>query len=255
MNESDDEQFEQLKSWLSKRSEDRKVINRIDDEFLRANRKSKRLLLILLAISLVGILCVARYAQAATVPIKITVTLPTIGCTIGVTSCDNIPLTGAAALVGSEIFVSTSPIPDVPANTPTHLLGAGVTLVSSTIAIANGGTIYARGRVRTATQVSRLGPQMAYMVDLPVIPGAPLLTIESVAYQINLGSNNKITLSRVAAVPLGKECSESVTITDEFRTVHVLKDRNWAAMDPDPKKPGQLLTRPRQVLAKCERRA
>lgn len=86
-------------------------------------------------------------------------------------------------------------------------------------------------------------------------PVQELLIVENIGYQINLGTNNKVSLSRVASVPLGRECVESAKFADEFRTVHVIKNRDWAVMDPDPKKPGQFFARPRQVWAKCERKA
>jgi hypothetical protein len=77
------------------------------------------------------------------------------------------------------------------------------------------------------------------------------VTVDTVGYQINLGSNNKISLSRVASVPLGKPCVASTSLTDPYRTVHIVSDRMLAVMDPNPKKPGTFLTRPRQVWAKC----
>lgn len=68
MNESaDDEQFEQLKAWLSQRSEDRKVIDRINDELVRSDQRSKRALLILLALSLACMLCVLSTCASAAV--------------------------------------------------------------------------------------------------------------------------------------------------------------------------------------------
>lgn len=89
MNETeDDEQFEQLKAWLSQRSEDRKVINRIDEEFLRADRRSKRVLLILLSISLACILyAVSAWAHAAgTVTDSTSVQLQRSGVTLNATT-------------------------------------------------------------------------------------------------------------------------------------------------------------------------
>lgn len=80
---------------------------------------------------------------------------------------------------------------------------------------------------------------------------AATVTVDTVGYQINLGSNNKISLSRVASVPLNKECIETMSATDQYRTVYVIKDRLWAVMDPNPAKPGEFMTRPRQVWAKC----
>lgn len=80
---------------------------------------------------------------------------------------------------------------------------------------------------------------------------AVLQVVDNVGYQINLGSRNKFSLSRVASIPLGKECIATMSATDPYRTVHVIKDRLWAVMDPDPRKPGEFYKRPNQVWAKC----
>lgn len=77
-----------------------------------------------------------------------------------------------------------------------------------------------------------------------------LVTSGQIGYQLNLGSKNKISLSRVASVPLGKLCT-TMSVTDPYRTVYIVADRLLATMDPNPKKPGETFTRPNQVWASC----
>lgn len=250
-----DPEFARLQAWLGSHNvEQRQAEAELD---ARGNR-SKRVLLGLLVIAFLSYALWWRTASAATVTWPIKVTLPTTGCTVdpisglNIIPCDNSPLTGAAALTGAEIFVSLSPIADRPSVAPTHVLGPLVTTVNSTVTANNGDTVYFRARVRTATQVSVMGPQLGKKIDLPIIPNAPLLTADVVGYQQNLGSKNKISLSRVASVPLGKPCVATMSLTDPFRTVHIIADRNWAVMDPNPAKPGTFFTRPRQVWAKCK---
>lgn len=89
-------------------------------------------------------------------------------------------------------------------------------------------------------------------IDVNAQPLPPVLRVaEPVAYQLNGGANNKISFSRVGSVALGRECFGLPTLTDEFRTVRIIKNRDWAVMDPDPKKPGAVFARPRQVWAIC----
>lgn len=250
-----DPEFARLQAWLGSHNAEQRQAEA--ELAARGNRALRILAGILVIVGLLYLLAWTQVARAATVTWPIKITLPATGCTVDpvtglkITPCDNSPLTGQAALTGAEIFVSLSPIADQPSGVPTHVLWPLVTTVTSTVTANNGDTIYARARVRTATQVSSLGAQIAKKVDLPVIPGAPLLTADTVGYQLNLGTNNKITLTRVASVPIDKPCQAS-SVTDPFRTVNLLADRNWAVMDPNPAKPGQFFTRPRQVWAKCE---
>lgn len=108
-------------------------------------------------------------------------------------------------------------------------------------------------RLRTVLADGRVSDPGSVLSTVTIAPTVlRLTTAETVGYQQNLGSKNKISLSRVASVPLGKLCVATMSLTDPFRTVHIIADRNWAVMDPDPKRPGQFYTRPNQVWAKCE---
>jgi hypothetical protein len=120
-------------------------------------------------------------AMAQTVPGSLTLrwTLPTTGCSIGVTPCDNKPLTGSAALEAVHVWISTSPIPDAPAGAPTLTLAAGVTTATHTMQVANGATLYARVSARNSAGDSPLSAQVTKVVAVPVRPGVPTnVTIE-----------------------------------------------------------------------------
>jgi hypothetical protein len=72
-------------------------------------------------------------------------------------------------------------------------------------------------------------------------PNPPaLLTAETVAYQINLGSNNKIYFSRVGTIELGRACIAGMTAMDKT----VLQSRDWVKLDAGK-------TRPRQLFVRC----
>lgn len=107
-------------------------------------------------------------------------------------------------------------------------------------------------RLRTVLADGRVSDPGSVLSTVTIAPTVlRLTTAETVGYQLNLGTNNKITLTRVASVPIDKPCVAS-SVTDPFRTVNLLADRNWAVMDPNPAKPGTFFTRPRQVWARCK---
>jgi hypothetical protein len=121
-------------------------------------------------------------AMAQTVPGSLTLkwVLPTTGCLIGVDPpvCGQ-PLTGTAALQAVHVWISTSPIPDVPTGAPTLTLAAGATTASHTLQVANGATLYGRVSVRNSASDSRLSAQVTKLVSIPVQPGVPTnVTIE-----------------------------------------------------------------------------
>jgi hypothetical protein len=116
-------------------------------------------------------------ANAQTVPGSATYTwtLPTTGCTVGVTPCDNKPLTGADALTGIEVYISTSPIPDNSTMAPTLTLGPTATTAVYSTTVANGSTLYARFKGKNASFGSSptFSAQVSKLVALPVSPGVP----------------------------------------------------------------------------------
>lgn len=77
-------------------------------------------------------------AQTVSGSMKLSWTLPTTGCTVGVTPCDNKPLTGADALTAIDVYISTAPIPDSFSGPPTVTLTAGAITTTQTVPATNG---------------------------------------------------------------------------------------------------------------------
>lgn len=130
---------------------------------------------------LAGLLFLAASANAQAVPgsAKFTWALPTTGCTVGVTPCDNAPLTGADALTSIQVFVSTSPIADTSTLTPALTLGGGVTTGTATLNVTNGQTLYGRVKACNAKGCSGFSVQVSKVVKLDVVPNVPTsVTIE-----------------------------------------------------------------------------
>lgn len=184
----------------------------------------------------------AAVAHAAT--IQVTCTAPT-------TNVDGTPITSTLAYKaywGTSAASLTSAVPLAgpgckgPVSVPDAPVGGTVTYHVAVTAIANG-----MESARSATASKSFSTP-----NPPSPPTGVLLTADQVGYQQNLGSRNKISLSRVATVPLGKPCIATMSLTDPYRKVYIIADRMWATMDPNPNKPGTLFTRPNQVWAKCE---
>jgi hypothetical protein len=125
-------------------------------------------------------------ANAQTVPGRADYawTLPLTGCTVGVTPCDNKPLTGAAALTGVEVFVSTSPIPEEPTVAPTATISASGTTHAWAGPVANGSTLYARFRAVNAGQKGFMSPQVTKLIQLDIKPGA--ISNVTVTFQVQV---------------------------------------------------------------------
>lgn len=112
-------------------------------------------------------------AQSVSGVVNIAWTLPTTGCTAGVSPCNNKPLTGADALTGVKVYVSTAPISDTTILAPVATLGPGVTTTTYTTNVTNGSTIYVRVRATNASGDGPLSNQASQVVALPVLPGVP----------------------------------------------------------------------------------
>ena len=123
----------------------------------------------------VALLCLGFAAQAQTVTGKLDLrwTLPTTGCTVGVTPCDNAPLTADSALTAVNVYISTSPIPDNSSMAPTLALGPSVTTATHTLQVTNGATLYARVRAINSAGASGFSNQVSKPIVLPVAPGVP----------------------------------------------------------------------------------
>ncbi len=153
---------------------------------LEARSRTGRRCLAILGVMIVVMLLSAwlGIAQAQTVPGAITLrwTLPTTGCIVGASPavCGQ-PLTGANAIAGVSVWISTSPIPDDVAQAPTLTLSASSTTTNHTMQVANGATLYARVAARTGTSIGVMSNQITKVVVADVKPGAPTnVTIELV---------------------------------------------------------------------------
>jgi hypothetical protein len=138
-------------------------------------QEGKRVLLVLFALLVVSLLFGIANANAQTAPqgkLDISWTLPINGCTQGVTPCDNVPLTGALALTGVNVYISTSPIANTSTMAPTLSLGP-VTSVSHTMQVANGATVYVRLKAVNAHGQSPFSEEKSKLIELPVRPGVP----------------------------------------------------------------------------------
>lgn len=129
-------------------------------------------------------LALAGPALAATVPLTVTYELPTTGCTTvngtPVDPCDNVPLTGGAALTAIEFVVSTSPIPANFSGSPTHSVGGTNTGMSTTVNVTNGQTVYVRARARNAQGVSVWTNEVSQLFNITVIPNSFTIAIGAI---------------------------------------------------------------------------
>lgn len=141
-----------------------------------------RTISILAALAVLSAFSAASLGQTVPGSMRVSWTLPTTGCTQGVTPCDNVPLGTAGALTGVEVYISTAPIPDNSSMSPTLTLPAGATTGTHTLQVANGATLYARVKARNGATPNSLSPfsvQVSKLVSLPVTPNAPTsVTIE-----------------------------------------------------------------------------
>lgn len=130
--------------------------------------------------ALVAVLVLSAVAMAATtVPVKIDFTLPTVACsTVNgayVVPCDNIPLTGANALTGLDVFISTAPIVDNSTMAPTVSIAAVASTYNSTFQAGDGDTLYIRLKARTAGASSAFSNMLTKDVVVKVVPNSPVI--------------------------------------------------------------------------------
>ena len=107
-------------------------------------------------------------AQAVNVPATATITwmLPT-------TTTDGVPLTGALALTGVEIYISTSPIADDSTLAPTAVLGGNATSTVQTLTVPNGSTLYVRAKAVRGAEKSAFSNQATKLVNVSTVPRPP----------------------------------------------------------------------------------
>lgn len=119
---------------------------------------------------LLAFLTVAE-AQSVTGSANVRWVLPTAGCTLTVTPCDNVPLTGTNAITAVELYVSTSPIPDASSMAPSATLANGATTTNYTTSVPNGSTMYLRLKIRNANGVSAFSTQATKVINVGAVPG------------------------------------------------------------------------------------
>ena len=112
-------------------------------------------------------------------------------------------------------------------------------------------------RARVVTRTSEFGPYTGVVLSskstgaTTTPPAAECVTQGVDGYQLNLGSRNKMTVSRIATVPLGIPCV-SCDASQDVLGKQIIADRTKATTLPNPKKPGTNYTLPNQVLAHCK---
>lgn len=131
----------------------------------------KRFLLTLAAAAVTLVAPLA--AQAATATLNVSWVLPTQGCIDPPTCSQNVPLTGAYALTGIKLYVSTSPIADTSTMTPSATFGPGVTTASYNATVANGDTLYIRVRAANQYGDSAFSTEVSKVITVPAKPGIP----------------------------------------------------------------------------------
>lgn len=87
---------------------------------------------------------------------------------------DGAPLTGASALTGVQIFVSTSPIADNSTLAPAMTLGTGATASVYGLTVPDGATVYVRAKAVNAAGAGAFSEQASKTIALPArVPGVP----------------------------------------------------------------------------------
>jgi len=111
---------------------------------------------------------VVALAQSVNVPatLRISWILPTATDT-------GLPLTGALALTGVEVYIATAPIADDTTAPPTVVLGGASTATVQTLTVPNGSTIYVRVRAVRNAERSPLSAQATAPVNISTKPNAP----------------------------------------------------------------------------------
>ena len=125
------------------------------------------------ALILAGI--ITSCAQAQTVPGKADLSWDavTTGCTLGITPCNNVPLTAAEVVTGYEIYASTSPIPDTSTAAPIATVTGSVVTFAYTTTVTNGQTLYFRLKAVNVVGKGGFSNQATKLISLQVLPNVP----------------------------------------------------------------------------------
>lgn len=226
--EDDDQEFEQLRQWLSDRAVDRE----------RRDPKGIRWLVFAVvgACLIAAALMVAGSADAAEANCPWDANC--ISVTVATARVDGSPLE-VSKIAGHRIETAKS------LSGPWTVL---TTLTMPTLTYRHqpvSGTNYYRAVTVLATSKESDPVTSAPATTVEPAPNPPTLqVVDNVGYQLNLGSNNRIYFSRAGTVPLGRECQAGMEVMGKS----VIKSRDWLTLDAGK-------TRPRQVFAMCERQS
>lgn len=103
----------------------------------------------------------------------------TISWTAPTTAVDGSPLTGAQAITSYQVWVSTSSIPTTTTTPPTTTVTSGATTTTQTIAVAAGGSVFARVKACNGVLCSDFSAQATATVPVspPGVPTSVTITI------------------------------------------------------------------------------
>jgi hypothetical protein len=137
---------------------------------------------ILFGLALMALSINIAHAQTTQAEVKIDYVLPTQGCAVGATVC-NQPLTGTAAITKCGFWLSTSSIPTTIINTstgattvtPTAEVGPTATTTTQTITATPGGKVYIRVACADISGYGRPANEVTKDVPIPpdVFPDVP----------------------------------------------------------------------------------
>lgn len=132
-------------------------------------------LAILALIAILAATLLVSLASAQTVPgtARISWTLPTQGCVVGVTPPACAPLTGENALTAINVYIDTQPIPADYAGAPTLTLPGDATQTTHTMQVPNGSTLYVRVRAINPAGASAFSNQASKLIQVDLAPGVP----------------------------------------------------------------------------------
>ena len=116
----------------------------------------------------------AAFAQSVPATLNVNWTLPTETACLqpAPAECVRLPLTGAYALTGVYLYVSSAPIPDNSTLEPVASSGTVTSMVYNQT-VPNGSTLYVRVKATNAFGNSVFSTQAQKLIQVEAPPGAP----------------------------------------------------------------------------------
>lgn len=121
------------------------------------------------------LLSISANAQTTAGNLRIQWALPTTGCDMPLANppvCGK-PLTGDAALIAINVFISTAPIPDDSPMAPTIALVGTATTATHNMTVPNGTRLYIRVKAINSGYASPFSNQIIKTINTAVRPNAP----------------------------------------------------------------------------------